>query len=142
MDTAIVRKRERSAMLYQIGMFALFALTVGLLMTLMPSVYATGGTSNGGNGTGGNGTGGNTEANTLAQTMVGNILIIIYNIVTIVGIIFIIIGLVKFVIAHANEQGPEQQKAAMMMATGVVLVLLPTILRNMELATKITPITG
>ena len=75
-----------------------------------------------------------------ARDLVKDILIIVYNIVRIVGIIFIIIGLVKFVIAHANEQGPEQQKAAMMMATGVVLVLLPTILGAMKLYDKVTPI--
>lgn len=56
------------------------------------------------------------------------VITIVCQIVRIVGVIFIIVGVVKFVIAHANEQGPEQQKAIMMLATGVVLIIVPTIL--------------
>ncbi len=50
--------------------------------------------------------------------------LIIKVICFIVGALFSIIGVVKFAISHANEDGPAQQKAIMMMATGVLLVIL------------------
>ena len=50
----------------------------------------------------------------------------------IVGALFSIVGIVKFAISHANEDGPAQQKAIMMIATGILLVVLglalPTII--------------
>lgn len=42
----------------------------------------------------------------------------------IAGAMFALVGIIKFAISHANEDGPAQQKAIMMMATGVVLVAL------------------
>ena len=42
----------------------------------------------------------------------------------IAGALFALTGIIKFAIAHANEEGPAQQKAIMMIATGVVLVAL------------------
>lgn len=79
----------------------------------------------------------NDNAQQTAQEMIKAILTVVYNIVTVVGIIFVIVGIVKFAIAYANESGPDQQKAAMMMATGIVLILLPAILRPMKLETKL-----
>ena len=49
----------------------------------------------------------------------------------IVGALFFIVGAVKFAISHANEDGPAQQKAIMMMATGVLLVVLATVLTGL-----------
>lgn len=46
----------------------------------------------------------------------------------IVGALFVIVGIVKFAISHANEDGPAQQKAIMMLATGALLVVLGTLL--------------
>ena len=40
------------------------------------------------------------------------------------GALFILTGIVKYAISHANEDGPAQQKAIMMLATGIVLVAL------------------
>ncbi len=42
----------------------------------------------------------------------------------IAGAMFALVGIIKFAISHANDDGPAQQKAIMMMATGVVLVAL------------------
>ena len=42
----------------------------------------------------------------------------------IVGALFAVVGVIKFAISHANEDGPAQQKAIMMMATGALLVIL------------------
>ena len=51
------------------------------------------------------------------------VLNILYLIALIVGIIFIAVGIIRFAMSHAQEDGPGQQKAIMMMATGAVLVI-------------------
>lgn len=58
------------------------------------------------------------------KTMVNAIVKVLCNLVIVVGVIFAAVGFVKIVLAYANENGPEQQKAAMMLAVGVVLVAL------------------
>ena len=40
------------------------------------------------------------------------------------GVLFTAVGIIKFAISHANEDGPAQQKAIMMMATGLFLVII------------------
>lgn len=45
-----------------------------------------------------------------------------------VGALFAIIGVVKLAISHANEDGPAQQKAIMMLATGGLLIVLGALL--------------
>ncbi len=65
------------------------------------------------------------------QDMADIVKTIVKVICYIVGALFIIVGAVKFAISHANEDGPAQQKAIMMMATGVLLVVLATLLVNM-----------
>ena len=67
-----------------------------------------------------------------AATALNAVVIIICNIVRVVGAIFVIVGVVKFVISHANEQGPEQQKAILMIATGIVLIVVPTIITSLQ----------
>ena len=62
-----------------------------------------------------------------AESVVRGVIRIMQIITSIVGALFAIIGIVKFAMAHANEDGPAQQKSVMMMATGVVLVLLGTV---------------
>jgi len=61
-----------------------------------------------------------------AQDVMALIINVMKKICVIVGAIFALIGIVKIAIAHANEDGPAQQKAAMMLATGVILVILGT----------------
>ena len=46
----------------------------------------------------------------------------------VVGALFAVIGIVKLAIAHADDSGPEQKKAVMMIATGGALVALGGIL--------------
>ena len=77
---------------------------------------------------------GNTE---MGQDMIKAIVTVVCDIVMILGIIFVIIGLVKLVTAHANEDGPAQQKAATLLATGVVLVILPMVLRGLDFPGKL-----
>jgi len=50
--------------------------------------------------------------------------LILKVITSIVGGIFLLVGIIKFAIAQPNDDGPAQQKAIMMMATGILLVLI------------------
>ena len=56
--------------------------------------------------------------------MINGIVQIASKIALVVGVIFGLIGILKFAVSHANEDGPAQQKAAMMMVTAVVLGIL------------------
>ena len=57
--------------------------------------------------------------------VIKGILSVVYLITNVLGILFVIIG---FVISHAQEDAPGQQKAAMFIATGLVLILLRLVL--------------
>ena len=73
------------------------------------------------------------ETTNNAKSVVKLVMRILEIICCIVGALFTIIGIVKYAISHANEDGPAQQKAIMMMATGVILVLLgAAVLTNLE----------
>ena len=63
-----------------------------------------------------------------ARKMIGSVVRIVTTLCTVVGIILGIVGLVKFIIAHANEQGPEQQKAVMWIAVAIILVIVPNVI--------------
>lgn len=60
--------------------------------------------------------------------VINGILTVVYLITNVLGILFVIIGFVKLVISHAQEDAPGQQKAAMFIATGLVLILLRIVL--------------
>ena len=60
--------------------------------------------------------------------VIKGILSVVYLITNVLGILFVIIGFVKLVISHAQEDAPGQQKAAMFIATGLVLILLRLVL--------------
>lgn len=60
--------------------------------------------------------------------VINGILNVVYLITNVLGILFVIIGFVKLVISHAQEDAPGQQKAAMFIATGLVLILLRIVL--------------
>ena len=64
-----------------------------------------------------------------ASTMITSVVSVIATLCTVVGIILGIVGLVKFIIAHANEQGPEQQKAIMWIAVAIILVIVPNVIK-------------
>ena len=74
----------------------------------------------------------------LGRRMINFVLTIICNMVSIVGLIFVIVGGAKYGIAHANDQGPDQTRAIMMVATGVVLTILPQILMRIDFASMFT----
>ena len=54
-------------------------------------------------------------------------------ITTVIGAIFLLVGIVRFVIAHANEDGPSQQKAAMFIATGIALIAIGPVMSALHL---------
>lgn len=89
----------------KVAPFLLLALFAGLLLNFAPAVFAGGQQNN-------------------ASNVIKAVITVMKYICNIVGIIFALIGIVKFAISHANEDGPAQQKAAMMIATGIVLVVL------------------
>lgn len=62
------------------------------------------------------------------ETMFGVVFSIITKIVMIIGVLIGVVGIAKFAISHAEGQGADQHKAILMMATGVILVVLPLIL--------------
>ena len=114
MGTLSLQNKRNEAM-YKFGMFALFGLMIAAILTFAPQLAFA----------------------AIEQDMFKAILSVVYTIVRIVGVIFVLLGIVKLVIAYANEQGPEQQNALMMSATGIVLVLLPSILAALHLENDI-----
>lgn len=68
-----------------------------------------------------------------AQTLFTSVMRVVYNIVTIVGVFYTAMGIIKFIMSHANEQGPEQHKAIMQMAAGIMMIAIPTIMRGLKL---------
>lgn len=52
---------------------------------------------------------------------------------TVAGALFVLVGIIRFVIAHANEDGPNQQKAALMIATGVALIIVVSLIGQGDL---------
>lgn len=82
---------------------------------------------------------GNTEAATEAIKSLLNVLYLITNVI---GVIFVLVGFVRIVIAHAQEDGPGQQKAAMFIGTGIALILLRIFMTNMHPETWINTSTS
>ena len=58
-----------------------------------------------------------------------NVLVLVTNIL---GIIFVVVGIVRLVISWSQDNGPEQQKAGMFIATGVALILLRIVLKTLN----------
>ena len=76
----------------------------------------------------------NYSAETSSTKVINGIINVALLIAIVVGILLIIVGVIKFVVAHANEDGPGQQKAAMLLATGIALLLLGGIFKALNLA--------
>lgn len=102
--------------LYQMPLFATAVFTVSRMM--MATVYAE-------------------EAAKTAFTAVGNVLRIVLSAI---GAIFILIGVVRYAIAHSQEDSPSQQKAAMMIGAGIALVVLGNVAPQLtETFTSLVP---
>ena len=72
-----------------------------------------------------------------AESAFNAIFNVLKTITTVIGAIFLIVGIVRFIIAHANEDGPNQQKAAMLIATGIALVIIGPVLSTLIPATSL-----
>lgn len=66
--------------------------------------------------------------------MINAILTVAKMIVRVIGIIVAIVGIVKFVMSHSEGDGPAQTKAAGVAATGVALIILPSVLDQIDFA--------
>ena len=104
-----------------IGLQTIFVLIMGVIIFMggMPAALAD-------------------NAGTAAATdALGGVVKIVSLITNIVGIIFVVVGFVRYVMAHANDDGPSQQKAALFIGTGIALFLVGSILTNMNISTWI-----
>ena len=74
-----------------------------------------------------------------AQSLMEMAIKIIAKLIIASGVIFFVLGLVKWGMAHADGDGPAQNKAAGMIVAGVTLFALSIILTNVapELASNI-----
>ena len=72
-----------------------------------------------------------------ASSVISAILSVVYLIMNVLGIIFAIIGFVKLIISHAQEDAPGQQKAAMFIATGLVLIIARIVMDQIDFASWI-----
>ena len=110
-------RTKRILILFQIALAALMIWVV--LMGGMPAVLAD-------------------NAGTAAATdALDGVVKVVSLITNIVGIIFVVVGFVRYVMAHANDDGPSQQKAALFIGTGIALFLVGSILTNMNISTWI-----
>ena len=96
-------------------------LIVGFGIYMFMPVFAAG---NAGGGAGGDN---HIQASDIADLLETIVKAICY----ICGALYEIIGIVKFAISHANEDGPAQQKGIMMIATGILLVVIGTALSTL-----------
>ena len=74
----------------------------------------------------------NNTADTQTKVIEG-ILSIIYLIISVVGALFVVLGIVKLIIAHAQEDSPAQEKAAMFIASGIVLLLAQVVIKGLNI---------
>ena len=70
--------------------------------------------------------------------MINVILTVVKLIVRVMGVIFAIVGIVKFAMAHSEGDGPAQTRAAGIAATGVVLIVIPSVLDSIDFAGMIS----
>lgn len=70
--------------------------------------------------------------------MINAILTVVKLIVKVMGVIFVIVGIVKFAMAHSEGDGPAQTRAAGIAATGVVLIVIPSVLDSIDFAGMIS----
>ena len=59
-----------------------------------------------------------------AKEAIQTVVKIIMVLMSALGALFIVLGVIKFTIAHAQEDSPSQQKAAMLIASGIALFIV------------------
>lgn len=103
------RSLKRKEMMFNVGTICIGALFILGLYMLFPSVFAA-------------------EDDTPTKTVI-NIIVKIFRVTAVIsGVVLILVGAFKYGMAHANENGPDEQKARGMIIGGIVLTLLFSII--------------
>lgn len=102
------RSLKRKEMMFNVGTICIGALFILGLYMLFPSVFAA--------------------DDTPTKTVI-NIIVKIFRVTAVIsGVVLILVGAFKYGMAHANENGPDEQKARGMIIGGIVLTLLFSII--------------
>lgn len=75
-----------------------------------------------------------------ASSAAESIVKVVTAVATAVGAVFLLMGVLRFAIAHANEDGPSQQKAALLIASGIVLIGFSVLANALNIGQYITGI--
>ena len=78
-------------------------------------------------------TGNGTGASTAAKTVFNGVFTVVKIVCLAVGALFAVMGIVKYTIAHAQEDSPSQQKAAMQLAAGIALIVVGFLISTLNL---------
>ena len=68
-----------------------------------------------------------------AKTVFSGVFTVVKIVCLAVGALFAIMGIVKYTIAHAQEDSPSQQKAAMQLAAGIALIVVGFLISGLGL---------
>ena len=72
------------------------------------------------------------NTNAGANAAITAVVRIIRVLLSALGALFIVLGVIKFTIAHAQEDSPSQQKAAMLIASGIALLIVGFIIGQIQ----------
>ena len=72
-----------------------------------------------------------------AKEAIQTVVKIIMVLMSALGALFIVLGVIKFTIAHAQEDSPSQQKAAMLIASGIALFIVGFVISQINFANLI-----
>ena len=75
---------------------------------------------------------GQSTSNAGANAAITAVVRIIRVLLSALGALFIVLGVIKFTIAHAQEDSPSQQKAAMLIASGIALLIVGFVIGQIQ----------
>ena len=110
MKTTEIRAKHTADVLGKVCLSAVLAALVLIIVTGSPLV--------------------NAFAEGEAETATKLVFQIARGIAIVLGAFFMVFGIIKVAIAHSNENGPEQNKAIMQLAVGLILILFGSIVLN------------
>ena len=122
MVTAIANVKDNRHYLLRKALPYLFVL--GLLVVCVMSVFVSAETASS-----------LTQAG--AKEAIQTVVKIIMVLMSALGALFIVLGVIKFTIAHAQEDSPSQQKAAMLIASGIALFIVGFVISQINFANLI-----
>ena len=127
MKTAEVKIKRTAGILMWICVFSVLALLVFIIVKGSPFVtaFADGEDFDVG-----------TPSDPAIKTATTIVFQIARGIAIVLGAFFMVFGIIKVAIANANENGPEQNKAIMQLAVGLILILFGTIVLTTKTGTN------